>query len=119
MKTDRSLAEDAASAGARLRIGYPWWLRPLLARDVAGITLGRRVYVSADVAVERLEPIVRHELVHVRQLLRHGIVRFYWRYLGEYVRSRRRGLSHDAAYRSISFEREALDAERVDRTADV
>ena len=96
---------------ARLRVGYPWWLRPFLIKDVAGITLGRRIYVAPHIAGAQLERLIRHELAHVRQIARHGLIGFYCRYAAEYIRHRRNGLSRTAAYRNISFEREAHAAE--------
>ena len=91
---------------------FPFWLRPFLMRGVVAITLGRRVYVAASVAEGEIEPLLRHELVHVQQIARLGIVRFYWRYLREYVALRRSGLSSAEAYQRISFETEAFAAEK-------
>jgi hypothetical protein len=96
------------STEAIVRIGYPWWLRPFLHRNTIAITLGRRIFIAADHASDAL---LRHELVHVRQAGELGVVRFFWRYVIEYLRNRRRGMSHDAAYRAISFEAEAFAAE--------
>lgn len=53
--------------------------------------------------------LVNHELIHVAQIKRLGVIKFYTRYLLEYLKARRAGLSHDRAYRAISFEREAYD----------
>ena len=92
----------------RVRNGFPWWLRPFLFNDVIAITLGRRVYVSQKLEGKALERIIAHELVHVRQIERVGLVRFYWRYLREYVANRRAGMPAQEAYRRISFEQEAL-----------
>jgi diguanylate cyclase (GGDEF)-like protein len=100
--------------GARVRIGFPFWLRPFVLSGVLAITLGRRVYLAprlvarGETAVAR---ILSHELVHVAQAARLGLPRFLWRYLLEYVRLRRAGLAHHAAYREVSFEREAFAAE--------
>lgn len=93
----------------RLRIGYPWWLRPLLMRGVVAITLGRSIYVRSDVEVT--ERLLRHELAHVRQAARLGLPRFLWRYGREYVALRLRGASSAEAYARISFEVEACAAE--------
>ncbi len=101
------------AARATVRFGYPWWLRPFLLKGIIGITLGRRIYVAADVAAHHLERLIRHELAHVKQIANHGLLTFYWRYLVEYVRNRRKGLSSSAAYREISFEKEALAAEET------
>ena len=91
----------------RIRIGFPWWLRPLLMRGVDGITIGRRVYIRRDDEI-----LIRHELAHVKQIAENGFLRFYWLYVVEYIRNRRRGMSSADAYRNISFEREALAAEK-------
>ena len=98
-------------ARAIVRRGYPWWLRLVLMRGVAGITLGRRIYLSD--AVADVEHVVRHELVHVRQIARVGFFTFYWRWISEYIANRRRGMSSDEAYRRISFEEEAFSAENI------
>jgi hypothetical protein len=96
------------SKEAIVRVGYPWWLRPFLHRRTIAITLGRRIYVAAGHATDAL---LRHELVHVRQAGELGVLRFLWRYVAEYVRNRRRGMTHYDAYRAISFEAEAFAAE--------
>ena len=93
----------------RVRIGYPWWL--LLPRDVAAITLGRRIWIARELEPARMDALLRHELVHVRQMERHGVFVFLVRYLREYLANRFRRMGHDAAYRAISFEREAFGAE--------
>jgi hypothetical protein len=107
--TDSDLERDIISARARVRYRFPWWLRPLLMRGVVAITLGRWIYVAADATL----PIrfVRHELAHVRQINRLGLIRFYWRYVCEYLSNRRGGMSAADAYRNISFEIEAQAAE--------
>ena len=74
-------------------------------RGVAGITLGRRIYV-VDAAT------LRHELVHFRQIQRLGLMKFYWMWVSEYVSNRRRGMNSAEAYRKISLEEEAFGEER-------
>jgi hypothetical protein len=106
---DRDLIEET---GPVVTVGFPWWLRPFLIRGVDAITLGRRIWVrSAPVA----EALLRHELTHVRQMNDLGLLRFVCRYLYEYARNRLSGMSGDAAYRNISFEREAFAAETYNR----
>ena len=51
--------------------------------------------------------LLRHELVHVRQWRRLGVLGFLRRYLGAYLRFRVRGYPHRAAYRRIPLEVEA------------
>jgi len=92
-------------------MGFPFWLRPFLLKNVAAITLGRRIYVASGIEGEALERLLRHERVHVVQMQQAGIVRFLWRYAIEYVRNRARGMNAHDAYRMISFEAEAFAAE--------
>ena len=94
--------------GVIVKYRFPWWLRPFLLRGVAGITLGRRVYIEGSDP----EGILRHELAHVAQIARLGILRFYWIWLREYFAHRSSGLSSAEAYRKISLEIEAFAAER-------
>ncbi len=53
-------------------------------------------------------PLVEnHEAIHVAQIKRFGVMKFYAGYLGEYARGRLAGLNHNEAYLNISFEQEA------------
>ncbi len=112
MNLPPELQQEISESQARVRFAFPLWLRPFLMRDIAGITLGRRVYIRSDVAGAELESLMRHELAHVRQVAAIGFVRFCWRYGGEYIRNRRAGMSSHDAYHRISFEMEAEAAER-------
>lgn len=98
--------------GVRVRVGYPLWLRLFLMRDVAAITLGRRIWVREALPEREMDLLLRHELVHVRQMRELGLMRFLARYVREYIAHRRSGMGHDAAYRAISFEREAFAEDR-------
>ena len=98
---------------AKIAFTFPFWLRPFLQRRVIAITLGRRIYVSAQVTGGELERLLRHELKHVEQVNRLGILRFYWRYVREYIALRRSGLKSFEAYRQVSFEQEAAAAEEL------
>src|SRR5688500_2488059 len=108
-----ALTDAIAAAKARVRVGYPRWLRPWLTRDVIAITLGRTIYVSEQV-LDRLAPLIRHELVHVRQVNRHGLLLFLARYMGEFLAHFWRVRSVSRAYALISFEIEAAAAEQED-----
>jgi hypothetical protein len=108
MNLPENLQRRVDDARAIVRLRFPWWLRPFLLRDVAGITLGRRIYVEGD----DLSRQVRHELAHVRQIERLGLLRFYWSWVREYVANRRRGWPSPEAYRRISLEMEAFAADR-------
>jgi hypothetical protein len=89
---------------------FPWWLRPFLFQGVAGITLGRRIYIEGG----NVEAILRHELVHFRQIQRLGVFRFYWSYVREYATNRLHGMPPADAYRRISLEEEAFSAEGLE-----
>jgi hypothetical protein len=79
-------------------------VKPLRMFRINGIVLWPFVfYADADP-----HPVVRnHEEIHLEQLRRKGVIRFYSLYLAEYFSGRMKGLGHDEAYRNISFEREA------------
>ena len=112
MNLPQAIIDAIVDARAKVRHGYPWWLRPFLMSDVAAITLGRRIYLAARVAPASIDRLLRHELVHVRQINHHGLIGFYWRYLAEFARHYRAVRSVNRAYAMISFEQEAMAAER-------
>ena len=63
MNLPEDLQHGLDDAGAKLRTRYPPWLRPFLARDVIGITLGRRIYLSPRVEAlpsDQAERLIRH-----------------------------------------------------------
>ena len=103
---------------ATIHVGFPLWLRLVTARDVVAITLGKRVYLRSDMVSrppEKLARLLRHELAHVRQVNRLGVVMFLWRYVTEFLVHFWRERSIARAYRSISFEIEAnAEEERAD-----
>ncbi len=83
------------------------WLWPAGIRAMA--TPGR---VFLDPALlegdpARIQGLVVHELVHVRQWADYGRLGFLRRYLAEYLRGRRQGLGHQMSYRSNRLEVEA------------
>ena len=51
--------------------------------------------------------LINHELIHILQVRRDGILKFYFNYLKEYYLSRNKNLNHNEAYLSISYEKEA------------
>lgn len=81
-------------------------------RGYDGMAMPWGIYVATSVADDRVADVLRHELVHVDQWSRLGWRRFTARYAGEYITGRWRGLSHEAAYRAISLEREAAATRR-------
>jgi len=87
------------------RDGYVLVVGGPVPRGSDGITLGNVISVRADAASSPY--LLRHELVHVRQWKRYGLLGFSIRYVGDYLRHRLRGRGHWAAYRRIRFEIEA------------
>jgi hypothetical protein len=51
--------------------------------------------------------VQNHESIHLAQIRRAGVLKFYGTYLSEYARGRLAGMSHHESYMNISFEREA------------
>lgn len=79
---------------------------------ISGVTHWRLVFVDPDVMrgdPERLARLIIHELVHVRQYLAAGYLRFVTSYLREYWLGRIGGKSPRQAYLDISLEREARE----------
>ena len=71
----------------------------------AAITIGPVVSVRGASAED--SHLLRHEEEHVRQWRELGYVGFLRQYLGAYLRWRRAGFGHQAAYRLIPLEVEA------------
>lgn len=116
--TGTRLAGEVEAGGGRLHRGFPWWLRIVLAKRTLAITIGRRIFLGETLlsrGADEIETIVAHELEHVRQFARLGLVRFAWLYARDYVRNRRRGMSAYEAYEAIPFEVEARVAENRSR----
>ncbi|HEV7240336.1 MAG TPA: DUF4157 domain-containing protein [Thermoanaerobaculia bacterium] len=114
MNISPTLHAAIEASRAKVRVGYPWWLRLFLMRDVVAITLGHRIYFRKRLESETFERILLHELVHVRQVDRLGLFVFLWRYFGEFARNWIRLRSIAAAYAAISYEIEARAAEETD-----
>src|SRR4051812_36289392 len=76
-------------------------LRPF---KIEGIVLYPFVFFASKTPNEKID---NHERIHVEQIKRDGVFKFYRQYLSEYFKARRKGLSHDLAYRAISYEKEA------------
>ena len=80
---------------------------PLLAPGMHGMTLGRLIMVLRDDDRSGRRVLLAHELVHVEQYARLGVVRFLRRYVREYLVNLWRLRSHRQAYEAISLEAEA------------
>lgn len=81
----------------------------LFPENVEAFTLGRHVFFRSKTPPDDL---VAHELVHVAQYARLGIIPFLAIYCFDYLRGRLSGLDHQAAYRATRFEAEAYNKPR-------
>lgn len=86
------------------RDGYRLWEGGPVPPGFDAITLGSLICVRRGRVTV---PLVRHELVHVRQWRRHGPVGFLGRYIGSYLSGRLRRRGHRGAYLAIPLEIEA------------
>ena len=95
----------------------PWWFRLLWARRVVAVTNPRGIYVRPDVMnrmILGLEPdrnarLIVHELTHLEQWHRIGLVRYLFQYVADYVWGLFRGRGLNGSYMDIRFEVEARD----------
>lgn len=100
-------AVDPASVRVRIT---PRWLNPIWQEPFVAIAMPWGIYLRHDVGVldsEHLRRVLHHELVHIAQWRRLGVLGFIMSYVGDYLRARRAGMSHLEAYTAISLEREA------------
>jgi hypothetical protein len=81
------------------------WIGGPVPPGAAAITIGPVISVRRRAAGNAR--LLRHELVHVHQWRRLGVLGFLLRYLGAYLGWRVRGHPHWAAYRRIPLEIEA------------
>jgi hypothetical protein len=87
-------------------------LRGTWGKGIKAMTLGNTVYIHPGVLSGPPKPLgllVIHELVHVRQWRKRGVLPFLGSYLSDYVKGRRQKLGHRGAYRDIAFEVEARE----------
>jgi hypothetical protein len=95
------------------RVKYQHWIFKLpFVRRYRGMVVARTILFK-DAKTEIAPALLRHELVHLEQIDRHGIIRFYLIYFRDYLANLWRLRDHDAAYRHIGFEREARERVRL------
>jgi hypothetical protein len=87
------------------RDGYRLWIGGPVPAGADAITLRRTIIVRSG--HEQSARLLRHELVHVRQWRRHGMIGFGVRYVGSYLTWRLRLKGHRGAYLRIPLEIEA------------
>lgn len=57
------------------------------------------------------QTLINHEQIHLNQIKKDGVLKFYFNYFKEYFIGRMKGMSHQEAYRNISYEVEAYNNE--------
>jgi hypothetical protein len=88
----------------------PGWMRRLWLGPVSAMTLPGGIYMRTEVLTGDpaiLGPLLFHELIHSRQWLELGVVRFLFRYLSGYLRGRLQRKGHRQAYLDIPLEQQA------------
>lgn len=94
----------------------------VLRSRASAITIGSTVFFDPkifDEVVAGCHPdLVAHELLHTVQWKTDGVA-FIPRYVSEYLRLRLVGATHDAAYRSISYEIAAYEVGSANRRSPV
>ena len=88
-----------------MRNGPKWLLR-----GYSGIALPWGIHLRPGLRASEVLPTLLHELVHMEQWRQIGVVRFSFRYVGEYLRGRLRRLGHQQAYLAIGAEADARRA---------
>ena len=74
--------------------------------NVGGIVLWPFIlYYDKSPALE----VRYHELTHLLQIKRHGVLGFYFLYLLDYLKLRLTGKTHSGAYYALKFEQEAFN----------
>ena len=92
----------------RIKQVYDHWLPNKL--GASAVTIGYTIYYEMP-SCKVPHWLYRHEMKHIEQISRLGVIPFYLQYFLEYIEGRRKGLGHWEAYREISFEKEAVAAE--------
>lgn len=98
--------------GLRRGDGYWIWIGGPVAPGAAATTIYSLILVKRRYADDA--ELLRHEVEHVHQWRRHGVVGFLRRYLRAYGRWRLARYGHWAAYRRIPLEIEAEWAARLE-----
>ena len=99
-----------------LRIKYRRWIFRLpLLRRYDGMVLGRTILCEHGDG-EIPSSLLHHELIHLEQIERYGVVPFYLIYFPDYLANLWHFRNHDTAYRNIPFEKEAYERERKQGT---
>lgn len=85
---------------------YKSWIFKFFPSYIDAITLPWGIYFREE--KEQVDPVVmNHERIHVEQINRIGVIKFYFQYLCEYLFNLAKYRNSEEAYKNISFEIEA------------
>lgn len=91
----------------KTKFKYNHWLFKIPPmNNYGGITLGRYI-LFRDSKEQVPELLVKHELVHQEQMERDGIIKFYLKYVWDYLKNLIKYRNHWEAYFNIPYEKEA------------
>jgi hypothetical protein len=93
----------------------PRWFQALWAKGIVAVAMPWAIYFTPEMVdryenradLPRLAQLLVHELTHIEQLRRMGVLRHVAQYTADYVRGRFRRVGHWDAYRAIRLEVEA------------
>ena len=91
-----------------------------MVKEITGIKILKRFKINGIVlypfifyADSIVDPIVQnHERIHIEQIQRDGVFKFYLSYLWSYFKLRLNGQEHHLAYLNIPYEAEAYSHQR-------
>ena len=84
-----------------------WLFKLPLLNQYDGIVLGRHAFFAGEPDKE----LIDHEMVHQKQMDKHGVFMFYIIYLKDYIKNLIKYRNHWDAYENIPFEIEAYNEE--------
>ena len=93
----------------KVRIVYNSWFANMIVGK--NITLYPFIFMLYDEKTSRESRILNHEWIHVTQIRKLGLFKFYGTYIVQYVKNLLTYWSFDKAYRAISYEIEAYDGQ--------
>jgi hypothetical protein len=109
-------------ATIKVKVASPLFRR-FWAKGIAAVAMPFGIFVQPAVMErfrtgaepERFGRLIVHELMHIEQWRRLGMLRHATQYVGDYLRNRFQGFGHWESYRAIRLEEEARDvAARVE-----
>lgn len=85
-----------------------WYFKMPWMKNYSGIVIGRFILVRES-QYKASPVLINHEMIHQRQMDKHGVLGFYLIYLKDYLKNLVKFRSHEQAYFNIPFEIEAYD----------